>query len=54
MPGPEVVVSASTPPQAAPIAAQMPPISSSAWKVVTSRCFSAASSWRISVAGVIG
>ncbi len=35
MPGPEVEVTASAPPNAAPIAAQMAAISSSAWKVVT-------------------
>ena len=35
MPGPELAVIASAPPNAAPIAAPMPAISSSAWNVVT-------------------
>ena len=35
MPGPLVVVTPSAPPYAAPIAAQIAAISSSAWKVVT-------------------
>ena len=35
MPGPDEVVSASLPPNAAPMALQMPAISSSAWKVRT-------------------
>ena len=35
MPGPQVSVTARAPPKAAPIAAQMAAISSSAWNVVT-------------------
>ncbi len=53
-PGPEVVVTASAPPYAAPIAAPMPAISSSAWKVVTPNLWFLASSCRMSDAGVIG
>ncbi len=54
MPGPEVVVTPSEPPNAAPSAAPMPAISSSAWKVRTPKCLCLASSCRMSEAGVIG
>ncbi len=54
MPGPEVVVTPSAPPYAAPRAAPMPAISSSAWNVVTSKFLCFDSSWRMSEAGVIG
>ena len=53
-PGPEVVVTPSAPPKAAPRAAPMPEISSSAWKVRTPNCLCLDSSWRMSEAGVIG
>jgi hypothetical protein len=53
-PGPEVVVRARFPANDAPMAAQMAAISSSAWKVRTPKCFRAASSWRMSEAGVMG
>ena len=54
MPGPEVVVTPSEPPNEAPRAAPMPAISSSAWKVVTPNRLCLLSSWRMSEAGVIG
>lgn len=53
-PGPEVVVTASAPPKAAPSAAPMPAISSSAWKVRTPKFLCFESSCRMSEAGVIG
>ncbi len=53
-PGPEVVVTASEPPKAAPSAAPMPAISSSAWKVRTPKFLCRDSSCRMSEAGVIG
>ncbi len=53
-PGPEVVVTPSEPPKAAPSAAPMPAISSSAWKVRTPKFLCLLSSWRMSEAGVIG
>ena len=53
-PGPEVVVTPSAPAKAAPRAAPMPAISSSAWKVVTPNDLCLLSSWRMSDAGVIG
>ena len=54
IPGPLVVVMAIDPPKAAPSAAPMPAISSSAWNVKTSNCFNPESSWSTSLAGVIG
>ena len=54
MPGPEVEVMPSLPENDAPIAAPMPAISSSAWKVVTPNALCFESSWRMSEAGVIG
>ncbi len=53
-PGPEVEVTASAPPNAAPIAAHTAAISSSAWNVVTPKCLYCASSCSRSEAGVIG
>lgn len=53
-PGPEVVVTAREPPKAAPRAAPMPAISSSAWKVRTPKFLCLLSSCRMSEAGVIG
>ena len=53
-PGPEVVVTASEPPKAAPRAAPTPAISSSAWKVRTPKRLCLLSSCRMSEAGVIG
>lgn len=53
-PGPDVVVTASEPPKAAPRAAPMPAISSSAWKVRTPKFLCLDSSCRMSEAGVIG
>ena len=53
-PGPEVVVTASAPPNAAPSAAPTPAISSSAWKVRTPNRLCLLSSCRMSEAGVIG
>ena len=53
-PGPEVVVTASMPPYAAPMAEPTPAISSSAWKVMTPKRLCLLSSWRMSDAGVIG
>ncbi len=53
-PGPDVVVTASAPPKAAPSAAPMPAISSSAWNVRTPNRLCLASSCRMSLAGVIG
>ncbi|CAM5256043.1 hypothetical protein SVIOM342S_05446 [Streptomyces violaceorubidus] len=53
-PGPLVVVTASDPPKAAPSAAPMPAISSSAWKVRTPKFLCRDSSCRMSEAGVIG
>ena len=54
MPGPLDVVTASAPPNAAPSAAPMPAISSSAWKVRTPKRLCLLSSCRMSLAGVIG
>ena len=54
MPGPAETVTPSAPPNAAPSAAPTAAISSSAWKVRTPKCLSAASSSRIDDAGVIG
>ena len=54
MPGPEVVVTPRRPAKAAPMAAPMPAISSSAWNVVTPNALCLLSSWRMSEAGVIG
>jgi len=54
MPGPEVVVTASEPPNAAPSAAPTAAISSSAWKVRTPKFLCLLSSCRMSEAGVIG
>jgi hypothetical protein len=53
-PGPDVLVTPSAPPYEAPKAAQMPPISSSAWKVSTLKFLCLDSSCRMSDAGVIG
>ncbi len=53
-PGPLVPVAAKAPPKAAPMAAPMAAISSSAWKVRTSKCFWAARKCRMSLAGVMG
>ncbi len=53
-PGPLVLVTARAPPNAAPITEPIAPISSSAWKVSTSKLLNRASSWRMSLAGVIG
>jgi predicted amidohydrolase len=53
-PGPEVVVTPSAPPNAAPGAAPIPAISSSAWKVRTPKFYCFDSSCRMSEAGVIG
>ena len=53
-PGPDVPVSASAPPYAAPMAAPTAAISSSAWNVRTPKCLYADSWWRMSDAGVIG
>ena len=54
MPGPEVVVTPRLPANAAPMAAPIPAISSSAWKVVTPNDLCLLSSWMMSDAGVIG
>ena len=54
MPGPDVVVTPSAPPNEAPSAAPTPPISSSAWNVRTPNRLSLDSSCRMSEAGVIG
>ena len=54
MPGPDVVVTPSAPLKAAPSAAPMPAISSSAWNVVTPNRLCLLSSCRMSDAGVIG
>ena len=54
MPGPDVVVTPSAPPKEAPMAAPMPAISSSAWKVRTPKALCLDSSCRMSDAGVIG
>ncbi len=53
-PGPDVVVTPRCPPKAAPRAAPMPAISSSAWKVRTPNRLCLLSSCRMSDAGVIG
>ena len=53
-PGPLVVVTARWPPKAAPRAAPMPAISSSAWSVRMPKFLCLDSSWRMSDAGVIG
>ena len=49
MPGPDDVVTASAPPNAAPMAAPMPAISSSAWKVRTPKRLCLLSSCRMSL-----
>ena len=54
MPGPEVVVTPSAPPNEAPSAAPTPLISSSAWNVRTPNRLCLDSSCRMSEAGVIG
>ena len=54
MPGPEVLVTASEPPNEAPSAAPMAAISSSAWNVRSPNLLCLASSCRMSEAGVIG
>ena len=54
MPGPDVVVTPMAPLNAAPRAAPMPAISSSAWNVVTPNFLCLLSSCRMSDAGVIG
>ncbi len=54
MPGPEVLVTPSAPPNDAPSAAPTPEISSSAWKVRTPNRLCLDSSCRMSEAGVIG
>ncbi len=54
MPGPDVLVTASEPPNEAPSAAPMPAISSSAWNVVIPKRLCLLSSWSTSEAGVIG
>src|SRR5690606_40664890 len=54
IPGPEVVVTASDPPYAAPIADEIAAISSSAWKVRTPKFLWRLNSCRISDAGVMG
>ena len=54
MPGPLVVVTPRWPPKAAPRAAPMPAISSSACSVRTPKFLCFDSSWRMSDAGVIG
>ena len=54
MPGPLLVVTASAPPNAAPSAAPMPAISSSAWKVRTPKRLCLDNSCKMSLAGVIG
>ena len=51
---PDVVVTARCPANEAPIAEQMPPISSSIWMAFTPRSRRLASSCRMSVAGVMG
>ena len=53
-PGPLVPVTASAPPKAAPMTEPMAAISSSAWKVRTSKLRSGARAWRMSLAGVMG
>ncbi|GAB2328758.1 hypothetical protein STREPTOSP366_39320 [Streptomyces variabilis] len=53
-PGPDVVVTARDPPNAAPSAAPIPAISSSAWNVRTPKFLCLLSSCRMSEAGVIG
>ena len=53
-PGPLVVVTPRWPPKAAPRAAPMPAISSSACRVRTPKFLCLDSSWRMSDAGVIG
>ena len=54
MPGPELDVTPSEPAYDAPMAAPIAAISSSAWKVTTPYCFSAASVCSSAEAGVIG
>ena len=54
MPGPLDAVMPSAPPNEAPIAEAIAAISSSAWKVVTLNLRYFDSSWRMSLAGVIG
>ena len=53
-PGPLVPVKPNEPPNAAPIAEPIAAISSSAWNVFTPKFLNRASSWRMSLAGVIG
>ncbi len=54
MPGPLLAVTAISPANAAPMAEVIAAISSSAWKVSTSKCLCLASSCRMSLAGVMG
>ena len=54
MPGPLDAVTPIAPPYAAPIAEVTAAISSSAWNVRTPNRLCRASSWRMSLAGVIG
>ena len=54
MPGPELDVTPSEPAKEAPMAAQMAAISSSAWKVMTPKCFSLAKACNTPDAGVMG
>ena len=54
MPGPDVVVTARAPPNAAPSAELAALISSSAWNVRTPNFLCLASSCRMSEAGVMG
>ena len=53
-PGPEVEVTAMLPAKEAPMAEHTPAISSSIWHALTPRSLRLASSWRMSVAGVMG
>ena len=54
MPGPLEAVTPMAPPKAAPMIEPMAAISSSAWKVRMRKRLCRASSWRMSLAGVIG
>ena len=54
MPGPEVEVAAREPANEAPMALAQPEISSSHCTVFTPKLLCLASSWRMSVAGVMG
>ena len=53
-PGPEVLVAAKSPAKLAPMAVQIPAISSSACTVLTPNSLCLANSCKMSVAGVIG